>query len=91
MLTDDPQVLPRRRPRVLAEQAAGKWVLLDVDSGRYYALDDVGGRVWNLCDGSRTAVQIAEVVSEEYDTAGAAVREDVLEFVSELVSESLLI
>jgi hypothetical protein len=66
-------------------------VLLDVDSGRYYALDDVGGRIWQLCDGSRTVAQIAEVVGDEYDTTGVAVQEDVVAFVSELASESLLV
>jgi coenzyme PQQ biosynthesis protein PqqD len=88
---DDPHVIPRQRARVVAQQAAGKWVLLDVDSGRYYALDDVGGRIWQLCDGSRTVAQIAEVVGDEYDAAGVAVQEDVVAFVSELASESLLL
>jgi coenzyme PQQ biosynthesis protein PqqD len=91
MRSDDPQVMRRQRARVVAQQAAGQWVLLDVDSGRYYALDDVGGRIWHLCDGSRTVAQIAEVVGDEYDAAGAAVEEDVVAFVSELVSESLLV
>jgi hypothetical protein len=91
MGSDDPQVMPRQRARVVAQQAASKWVLLDVDSGRYYALDDVGGRIWSLCDGSRTVAQIAEVVGDEYDVAGAAVQEDVVAFVSELASESLLV
>jgi coenzyme PQQ biosynthesis protein PqqD len=88
---DDPHVIPRQRARVVAQQAAGKWVLLDVDSGRYYALDDVGGRIWQLCDGSRTVAQIAEVVGDEYDAAGVAIQEDVVAFVSELASESLLV
>jgi hypothetical protein len=88
---DDPHVIPRQRARVVAQQAAGKWVLLDVDSGRYYALDDVGGRIWQLCDGSRTVAQIAEVVGDEYDAAGVAVQEDVVAIVSELASESLLV
>jgi hypothetical protein len=91
MGSDDPQVMPRQRPRVVAQQAAGKWVLLDVDSGRYYALDEVGGRIWHLCDGMRTVAQIAEIVGDEYDAAGAAVQEDVVAFVSELASESLLV
>jgi coenzyme PQQ biosynthesis protein PqqD len=91
MRSDDPQVMLRQRARVVAQQAAGKWVLLDVDSGRYYALDDVGGRIWQLCDGSRTVAQIAEVVGDEYDVAGAAVEEDVVALVAELVGESLLV
>jgi coenzyme PQQ synthesis protein D (PqqD) len=91
MRADDLQMTRRQRARVVAQQAAGQWVLLDVDSGRYYALDEVGGRIWHLCDGSRTVAQIAEVVGDEYDVEGAPVQEDVAAFVSELVSESLLV
>jgi coenzyme PQQ biosynthesis protein PqqD len=85
------EMVPRQATRVVAQQAAGKWVLLDVKTGQYYALDPVAGRIWQLCDGTRSVRQIAEVVSDEYDAAGQAVEDDVVEFVSELVGESLLV
>jgi coenzyme PQQ biosynthesis protein PqqD len=80
-----------RRPRVVAQQASGKHVLLDIDSGRYYALDEVGGRVWQLCDGTRSVRQIVEVMCDEYDAAADEVEADVEAFVNELVGESLLV
>ncbi len=91
MGTPDQQTRPRQAAGVVAQQAAGKWVLLDVKSGQYFALDEVAGRIWQLCDGSRSVQQIAEVVREEYDTGGEAVGDDVAAFVSELVGESLLV
>jgi coenzyme PQQ biosynthesis protein PqqD len=89
MLTHD--MTPRQAPRVVAQQAAGKWVLLDVKTGQYYALDSVAGRIWQLCDGTRNVQQIAQVVSEEYEGAGPEVEADVVAFVSEFVGESLLV
>ncbi len=91
MRTLNQGMVPRQATRVVAQQAAGKWVLLDVNTGQYYALDPVAGRIWQLCDGTRSVRQIAEVVSDEYDAAGQAVEEDVVELVSELVGESLLV
>ena len=91
MHTMDQQMVPQQSTRVVAQQAAGKWVLLDVKTGQYYALDPVAGRIWQLCDGTRTVRQIAEVMSDEYDTAGQAIEDDVVGFVSELVGESLLV
>ena len=88
-LTHD--MVPRQAPRVVAQQAAGKWVLLDVRTGQYYALDPVAGRIWQLCDGTRSVRQIAEVVCGEYDGAGPEVEDDVVAFVSEFVGESLLV
>jgi coenzyme PQQ biosynthesis protein PqqD len=91
MRTLDQETVPRQATRVVAQQAAGKWVLLDVKTGEYYALDPVAGRIWQLCDGTRSVRQIAEVVSDEYDAAGQSIEDDVVGFVSELVGESLLV
>ena len=83
--------LPRQATEVVAQQAAGQWVLLNLKTGEYFALDEVAGRIWQLCDGTRSVQQIAEVLSEEFDTGGQAVEEDVLAFVSDLSSEALLV
>jgi hypothetical protein len=91
MSTLSHDIVPRQATRVVAQQAAGKWVLLDVPTGQYYALDPVGGRIWQLCDGTRSVRQIAEAIGDEYDTAGQSVKEDVVELVSELIHESLLV
>jgi coenzyme PQQ synthesis protein D (PqqD) len=84
-------MVPQQATRIVAQQAAGQWVLLDVSTGQYYSLDQVGGRIWQLCDGTRSVRQIAEVVCDEYDAAGQSVEDDVAGLVSELVGESLLV
>jgi coenzyme PQQ biosynthesis protein PqqD len=84
-------MVPRQGTRVVAQQAAGQWVLLDIATGQYFALDQVGGRIWQLCDGTRSVRQIAQVVCDEYDAGGQSVEDDVAGLVSELVGESLLV
>ena len=56
------------------QKIAGRWVLLDIKSGQYYALDGVAGRIWQLCDGSRDIRQIAAGLLDEYDTQGEPVK-----------------
>jgi pyrroloquinoline quinone biosynthesis protein D len=87
----DQEMRPCQATAVVAQQAAGKWVLLDVKTGHYFALDGVAGRIWQLCDGTRSVLQITEVLCEEYDAQDHEVRDDVTTFVSELVRESLLV
>lgn len=91
MRTLDLDMRPRHAPRMVAQQAAGKWVVLDVKSGQYYALDGVAGRIWQMCDGTRNVREIAATLSEEYETQGDDVENDVAEFVTEFVNESLLV
>jgi hypothetical protein len=81
---------PTRRDRVLAESTAGSTVLLAVDSGTYYELNDVGSYVWGVCDGTRTLAEIVALVVEEYDAPPETVEVDVRALVGELAREQLL-
>lgn len=79
-----------RRDGVVAQKASEQLVLLDVEGGQYYSLNEVGARVWELSDGSRTLKDIVTVVSEEFDAPPETVSSDVHELVDDLVGEELL-
>jgi coenzyme PQQ biosynthesis protein PqqD len=81
----------RRQDGVLAQQAHGKTVLLRLEDGGYYALDEVGAMIWNLCDGRRAVADIVAILCAEFDAPEATVRADVLEFIADLRSERLLV
>ena len=82
---------PRRRDGVLAQEAQGQTVLLRLDDGGYYALDEVGARIWELCDGDRDLTAIVAVLCSEFDASEKQVMADVIEFVDELRGEELLV
>jgi hypothetical protein len=81
---------PRRRARVLVEQVEDQTVLLDLDSGMYFTLNDVGARVWELCDGTCDIDGIAGAIAAEFDAGIEIVRADVAELVGELEAANLL-
>ena len=81
---------PRRRERVLVERIEEETVLLDLDSGLYFALNEVGARVWELCDGERSLDEIVAVVTNEYDVEPDTARADVTELLEQLAGERLL-
>ncbi|HEX3874955.1 MAG TPA: pyrroloquinoline quinone biosynthesis peptide chaperone PqqD [Solirubrobacteraceae bacterium] len=83
--------VPRRREDILAQDAKGQTVLLRPEDGGYYALREVGARVWELCDGERSVGDIVAAVCAEFDAPVEQVEADVLEFVGELRSERLLV
>ncbi|HET9209775.1 MAG TPA: PqqD family protein [Thermoanaerobaculia bacterium] len=87
----DARSRPRRRERVLTQTAAGTLVLLDLDGGQYYSLDEVSARVWELCDGEHGVEGIVEAISAEYDAPVETIYEDVLAFLEEMVDEKLLV
>jgi hypothetical protein len=81
----------QHRDRVLIQRAAGTLVLLDLEGGQYYALDEVSARVWELCDGERGINAIVEAIGTEYDAPVETIREDVLAFLQEMLDENLLV
>jgi hypothetical protein len=81
---------PCRSKRVLVQRAEEQTVLLDVDSGTYFALDNVGARIWKLCDGERGVDDIVATICGEYDAPYETIRADVLGLLDELRAEQLL-
>jgi Coenzyme PQQ synthesis protein D (PqqD) len=94
-MSNGPEVMLGRRLRrkdgVLAQEARGQTVLLRLEDGGYYALDEVGARIWELCDGDRAVEEIVAVLCAEFDAPEPIVRADALEFIGELRRERLLV
>ena len=86
-----PESTFKRRDGVVSQVASKKLVLLDVDGGEYYSLNDVGARVWELSDGSRSLGQITNTIIEEHDAPDDVILADVTELVEDLVVEKLLV
>lgn len=87
-------ILARSRPLVgpgiLAQSAGGTIVLLNLDGGQYYALDEIGGRAWELCDGRRSLAEISLIISGEYDALPEDISGDLVELFNNLAHENLL-
>ena len=68
----------------------GEAIILNLASGIYFGLDEVGTRVWMLLAGSSSIRRVIEVMTDEYDVAPAVLERDVLELVSQLADKALL-
>ncbi len=73
--------------RVLDKEA----VVVVPARGKVNVLNEVGARVWSLCDGKHTIRAIAAVICREYAVDEAQAEEDVLEFVQDLVTRGMLV
>jgi hypothetical protein len=56
-----------RAERVLSAGVDDEFVLMNVDDGRFYALDDIGLRVWDLIETPRAFGDVCGQVLAEYD------------------------
>jgi hypothetical protein len=81
---------PIRAERVLAQRSVETLILLNPESGQYYTLDEVGARIWDLCDGSRQVTDLVSVIHAEFDAPVAEIRTDLIELLDDLARDKLV-
>jgi hypothetical protein len=86
----EPGSRPQRREDILMQAAGDTVVLLTPDSGEYFTLNEVGGRIWELADGTRSIEEIAAALVAEYEAPLEEVRADTLDVLAELAREGLV-
>jgi len=64
-------------------------VLLHVETGYYYTLNEVGKFVWESMDGSRSLEDIRDSVAAVYDASREEVGRDLAELAEQLACEGL--
>jgi hypothetical protein len=103
-MSSPPELLrakPRRHPDVAWRNWDGEVVILtpaghDPDAppeqhdGSEHDLNPVASRVWELCDGERSVLQIAQSLADEFEVDEQVAAADAAEFVLELSRRKLI-
>ena len=78
-------------PQVMSRRVGEETVLLDLESGLYFGVDQVGQRVWELAGGGRSLGEVIDVIVSEFEVQRSQAEADVLEFAATLVARGLLV
>jgi hypothetical protein len=84
-----PSTVPRRAERIAARVVDGRALIVVLDQKALHALNGVGTRVWELCDG-RSIAAIADALAVEYEVGASTALADVQRFVGELCAKGAL-
>jgi hypothetical protein len=76
---------------VLISNLQEESVILNLDSERYYGLDDVGTRFLSVLNTADSIEAAYEMLRGEYDVDAQNLRQDLLELVEDLVGQGILI
>jgi len=66
-------------------------VILDLAKGDYFALDQIGARLWSGLEAGRTIEQVAREIADEYDVAVEEALADLTTLGNELVWRGLMV
>jgi hypothetical protein len=75
---------------VLVQELDGESVFLNLDSGRYFGLDEVGTRFWKVLATSASVQAAYETLLAEYEVDPETLRRDLLGLADELVERGLV-
>ena len=87
---NDTTVLSRRMGLMTADMN-GSAVMMDIMSGKYYNLGEVGGRIWGLLEEPMTVNALVQKLTAEYDVSAAQCRADIEPFLNTLLDRGLLV
>ena len=77
-------------PDALFREIQGESVILDLRSQRYFGLDDVGTRMWELLAEHREPSEVADAILHEFDVERPEVERDLETLIAELETAELI-
>jgi len=82
------------RPKRVREAAFrildGEAVVVLSNRAEIKVLNDVGARIWQLCDGQSSIEKILEILCEEFEAGEDVLRADLAEFLKELTDRRMI-
>ena len=78
------------KDNVVSRELEGEAVMLNLESGVYFGLDEVGTRIWALIQEHGALRKVFEVMQREYDVAPPTLESDLLRLVEELRAKGLV-
>lgn len=79
-----------RSPDQVSGDLDGKVVLLSIENGEYYNLNEVGSRIWTLLEKPMTVAALIERLLAEFDVERPTCEKEALEFLAQLRKDNLL-
>jgi hypothetical protein len=90
MLSEDRQLRPNQQ-EIAASILDGEAVMINLSTGMYYSMDQVGASVWELIAGGRTPAEIAGSISRRYDVSLVQARDEIYNLIEQLLAEGLVL
>ncbi|WP_260582041.1 PqqD family peptide modification chaperone [Sphingopyxis sp. PET50] len=79
-----------RNPSILFNDFDDGLMMMDIDSGNYFDIDSVGGRIWTLIETPTTVDRICESLLAEYEVEPDVCRTETIGFIEELADKGLV-
>ena len=77
-------------PSSISSEIQGETVMVNIDLGKYFALNDVASAIWNELETERSEEEIVQALLAQFDVDEKECRTQVNYFIKELVHLNLI-
>lgn len=75
---------------LIAADLDGEKVMMSVEQGKYYGLDSIGSRIWDLITQPISVREVVKVLIKEYEVNEKKCQEEVSSFFNKLYEKGLI-
>lgn len=78
-------------PDQVSSELVDESVILNLKTGMYYGLNEVGASVWQLLQQPKTVADICDAIEQEYDVDTTQCEADVLTLLKDMIEAQLVV
>lgn len=79
-----------RSPSVLAAEVDGEIVMMSIEQGRYFGLDDIGSDVWKRIEQPCSFVALVDILAADYDADRTTIAADVSALLTRMAEQDVV-
>ena len=80
----------KRNKEVVWRTLGDDCILLHLESGIYYTLNEEGRMLWEALDGKNKLAEIRATIMEHYEVDAGTIQKDLIEIMEDLIKEDLV-
>jgi hypothetical protein len=84
------QTLIQRNPEMVTSNIDGEIVMMSIENGEYYGLDEIGSRIWELLENPISADQLISCLLTEFEVEEVTCKTDTLDFLNDMFEKKLV-
>jgi len=84
------EVYFKRNKEVVWRSLGDDCILLHLESGVYYTLNEEGRMLWEALDGENKLAEIRATILEQYEVDTGTIQKDLIEIMEDLIKEDLV-
>jgi hypothetical protein len=86
----DDATMVSRSPSVLTAEVDGEVVMMSIEQGRYFGLDDIGSDIWKRLEPPCTFAALVDRLAADYDADRAVIAADVRSLLGQMAKQDVV-